>query len=83
MTNHELSLLARKVAMVHGGSHPDMAALSPLVDDLADGKPADWPRIRSLCQDFRPWPGACGSVWALMTGLAALEPGRTAATMPA
>ncbi len=72
-----LSFLARKVAMVHGHGHPSMVELSTVVNRLAADPaspitPADRALLVGLTDAYTPWPEACGSVRALLTGLAAL-----------
>ena len=73
-----LRLLARKVALVHGGHHPAMTELTSVVARLADAPQAtiaaaDHARIHRLTAAYTPWPEACGSVRALFTGLHALR----------
>lgn len=72
-----LRQLARKVGLVHGLSHPRMTEVATIVTAIADhaGQPVDAAtreRLAVLTDRFQPWPGACGSVHALFTGLAAI-----------
>ena len=73
-----LRLLARKVALVHGGHQPRVVELAALVTRIADA-PAqpiaadDVVVLGRLTDDFTPWPEACGSVRALYAGLHALR----------
>jgi iron-sulfur cluster repair protein YtfE (RIC family) len=72
-----LRLLARKVALVHGLSHPRMQELAVLVSAIAD-QPAQSvadaarERLAALTERFQPWPEACGSVRALFAGISTL-----------
>jgi iron-sulfur cluster repair protein YtfE (RIC family) len=75
----QLRYLAAKVGRVHGPTHPDMATLAEVVATLADSPAADQAahaalgrRMRELTGDFKPWSGACGSVYQLFHGLAAV-----------
>lgn len=74
-----LRYLSAKVAHVHGVKHPDMVALAKTVTALADSPPDDrsshdalGAQLRSLTGDFKPWAGACGSVYQLFHELAAV-----------
>ncbi len=72
-----LRLLARKVALVHGLSHPPMTELASVVSRIADSPtvpvdPADRSRIALLTAGYTPWPEACGSVRALFAGLSTI-----------
>lgn len=72
-----LRQLARKVAMVHGPSHPRMQELAGVVCTIADHpeQPVDAAareRLAALTDRFQPWPEACGSVRALFTGLSTI-----------
>jgi iron-sulfur cluster repair protein YtfE (RIC family) len=73
-----LRLLARKVALVHGGHQPRMVELATVVSRIANTPAAapaaeDLAALVRLTDAFSPWPGACGSVHALFTGLQALR----------
>lgn len=71
----QLRLLAGKVALVHGPTHPAMGELAALVEQLAtrsELSAADAGRLRALTGGFTPWTGACASVRALFAGLAGL-----------
>jgi iron-sulfur cluster repair protein YtfE (RIC family) len=72
-----LRFLARKVALVHGTSHPRMQELAAVVGAVADHPEQPTAagtreRLAVLTDRFQPWPEACGSVRALFSGLAAL-----------
>jgi iron-sulfur cluster repair protein YtfE (RIC family) len=73
-----LRLLARKVALVHGGHHPAMKELATVVDRIADAPQtsiadSDHVQFHQLTAAYTPWPEACGSVRALFAGLHALR----------
>lgn len=70
-----LRLLARKVALVHGGHKPHMTELASVVSAIADRPedpvtPVRRDQLTALTDRFQPWPEACGSVRALFAGLA-------------
>lgn len=69
-----LRLLARKVALVHGGHQPRVVELATIVSRIADDptKPVaadDRIVISRLTDAYTPWPESCGSVRALFAGL--------------
>lgn len=73
-----LRLLARKVALVHGGHHPAMKELATVVDRIAEAPQttiadSDHAQLHQLTAAYTPWPEACGSVRALFAGLHALR----------
>ena len=74
-----LRYLAAKVARVHGALHPDLPVLAEVVGAMADGPVSDHQgrralaaRMRALTGDFKPWAGACGSVYQLFHELSAV-----------
>ena len=74
-----LRFLAAKVARVHGPTHPDAAIIAHVVNTLIDTPAVDMDtqaalsrRLDELTGGFHPWPGSCGSVHLLFTGLKAV-----------